>query len=138
MKRNKIEKHLSEPQDSKQQKADGTSISPAIFKPIVVFIEKHNSIVTFFKKLLTYNKIKERKQYNKISESNLPSINDNNYESIMKRIENAAQKYYTHIISDSQLSKDIIDRLKKEGYLINEISDNWLRSKIYVISWKRE
>jgi len=36
MKKSKIEKRLPEPQHSKEQKADGTSVSPAIAKPNVI------------------------------------------------------------------------------------------------------
>ena len=35
MRKSKIEKRLPEPQHSKEQKADGTSVSPVIAKPIV-------------------------------------------------------------------------------------------------------
>jgi hypothetical protein len=73
----------------------------------------------------------------KISESNLPSVIDKKYKSIIESIERATKEGRTDVaFGFLPPCKEVIERLEQEGYWLYSIGDNWMFPKMYGVSWK--
>lgn len=75
----------------------------------------------------------------KISESNLLSVIDKKYKSIIESIERATKEGRTNVtFGFLPPCKEVIERLENDGYWLYSIGDNWMCPKMYGVSWKVE
>jgi len=73
----------------------------------------------------------------KISDSNLPSVIDRKYKSIIESIDRATKEGKTNFtFGFTPPRKEVIEKLEKEGYWIYSIGDNWIYPKMYGVSWE--